>query len=77
VPLQKLQGFYNINDDEDDDPRKVNIAEIEGQRDGKGPGVELQFIGQPIKIKKIKIGIEKTLNLANVGDYWDAATITK
>ena len=30
APLQKLQIFYNINVDEDDDPRKVNIAEIEG-----------------------------------------------
>jgi hypothetical protein len=28
VPLQKLQGCYNINVDEDDDPRKVNITEI-------------------------------------------------
>jgi hypothetical protein len=25
VPLQQLQGFYNINVDEDDDPRDVNI----------------------------------------------------
>ena len=25
--LQKLQGCYNINVDEDDDPRKVNIIE--------------------------------------------------
>ena len=44
-PLQKLQGCYNINVDEDDDPRKVNIAETEGQRDVEGPGVELPFIG--------------------------------
>jgi hypothetical protein len=27
VPLQKLQGCYNINVNEDDDPRKVNITE--------------------------------------------------
>jgi hypothetical protein len=27
APLQKLQGCYNINVDEDDDPRKVNITE--------------------------------------------------
>jgi hypothetical protein len=27
APLQKLQGCYNINDDEDIDPRMVNIAE--------------------------------------------------
>jgi hypothetical protein len=41
----------------------------------EGPGVELPFIGQPIKIKKVNIGIEHTPKLANVGDYWDAATI--
>jgi hypothetical protein len=43
----------------------------------EGPEVEIPFIGQPIKIKKVNIGIEKTLNLSNVGDYWDAATIDK
>ena len=26
APLQKLQGCYNINVDEDDDPRKVKIT---------------------------------------------------
>jgi hypothetical protein len=41
------------------------------------PEVELQFIGQSIKIKKVKIGIEKTPKLANVGDYWDVSTIDK
>jgi hypothetical protein len=45
APLQKMQGFYNINADEDDDPRKVNLAKTEGQRDVEGPGVELPFIG--------------------------------
>jgi hypothetical protein len=37
VPLQKLQGCYNINTNEDDDLRKVNIVEKEGQRDVEGP----------------------------------------
>jgi hypothetical protein len=46
VPLQKFQGCYNINVDEYDDPRKVNIVETEGQRDIEGPGVELPFIGK-------------------------------
>jgi hypothetical protein len=77
MPLQKLQGCYNINVDEDDDPRKVNIAKKEGQRDVEGPGVELPFIGNPIKIKKVNIGTEQTSKLANVGDYWDVATIEK
>jgi hypothetical protein len=43
----------------------------------EGPGVELPFIGKPIKIKKVNIGTEKTSKLANVGDYWDVATIDK
>ena len=77
VPLQKLQGCYNINADEDDDLRKVNITKTEGQRDVEGLGVELPFIGQPIKIKKVNIGIDQTPKFENVGDYWDAATIDK
>jgi hypothetical protein len=77
APFQKLQGCYNINANEDDDPRKVNIAEIEGLKNMEGPGVELPFIGQSIKIKKFNIGTEETSKLANVRDYWDAATIDK
>ena len=65
-PLQKLQGCYNINADEDDDPRKVNITETKGQRDIEGPGVEIPFIGQSIKIKKSNIGTEKTPKLADI-----------
>jgi hypothetical protein len=41
-----LQGYYNINVVEDDDPRNVNITETEGQKDVEGPGVEIPFIGK-------------------------------
>jgi hypothetical protein len=77
VPLQKLQGCYNINANEDDEPRNVNISETEGKRDIEGPGIELPFVGQPIKIEKVNIGTEQALKLENVGDYWDDATISK
>jgi hypothetical protein len=30
-----------------------------------------------LKLKKFNIGTDKTLKLANVGDYWDVATIEK
>jgi hypothetical protein len=43
----------------------------------EGLGVELPFIGNPIKIKKVNIGMEETPKLANVEDYWDVATIDK
>jgi hypothetical protein len=56
APFQKLQGCYNTNADEDDDPRKVNIVEIEGHRNVEGLGVEIPFIGQLIKIRKVNIG---------------------
>jgi hypothetical protein len=55
----------------------VNISETEGQRDIKGLGIELPFVGQLIKIKKVNIGTKKGPKLANVGDYWDYATISK
>jgi hypothetical protein len=55
----------------------VNITETEGQRDVEGPGVELPFIGKPFKIKNVNIGTKQTPKLANVGDYWDVATIDK
>jgi hypothetical protein len=77
APLQKLQGCYNINVDEDDDPRKVDITEIEIQRDVEGSGVELPFIGKSIKIMKVNIGIEQTSKRVNVGYYWDVPTIDK
>jgi hypothetical protein len=55
----------------------VNISEIEGQRDIEGPGIELPFVGHPIKIKKVNIGTKKAPKLENVGYYWDDATISK
>jgi hypothetical protein len=76
VPLHRLQGSYNINVDEDDDPRDVKNLQIEGKRDIEGPGIELAFVGQPIKIKKVNIGIEQAPNLENIGDFWDDATIS-
>jgi hypothetical protein len=30
APVKKLQGCYNINADDDDDPRNLNIIETEG-----------------------------------------------
>jgi hypothetical protein len=55
----------------------VNIAETEGKRDIEGPRIELPFIRQPIKIKKVNIGTEQAPKLANVGYYWDYATTDK
>jgi hypothetical protein len=55
----------------------VNIAKTEGQRNIEGPRIELPFVGQPIKLKKVNIGTKKTPKLENIRDYWDDATISK
>jgi hypothetical protein len=55
----------------------MNIVEKKVQIDVEGPGDEIPFIRHPIKIKKVNIGTEQTLNLANVGDYWDVVTLNK
>jgi hypothetical protein len=55
----------------------VNISETEGQRDIEGLGIELPFVGKPIKLNKVNIGTEKASKMENVGDYWDDATISK
>jgi hypothetical protein len=43
----------------------------------EGLGVDIPFIGHPIKINKVNIETEQTPKFANVGDYWDVATIDK
>jgi hypothetical protein len=45
APLHQLQDIYNINVDEDDDPRDVKLLETEGKRDIEGSGIELPFFG--------------------------------
>ncbi len=66
APFQQLPGCYNINVDEDDDLRNVNIIEYKGEKDVEGPGIEFPYIGQPLKVKKVKIGIETKPNMASI-----------
>ncbi len=75
--LEQLQVCYSINTKDDDDPRNVNIPKTKGHRVAEGPSKELSFIGRPTKIKKVNIGTAEVPKLANIGDYWDDATMTK
>ncbi len=45
--------------------------------DIKGPGIELPFIVQPIKIKKVNIGTKQEPKLANIRDYWDDINVSQ
>ena len=61
--------------DEDNNPRSVNILELEGTRDVDGPRLEIPAITEPIKIKKINTGTETEPKFASIGDYWDDETV--
>ena len=63
--------------EDDDDLWNINIPETEGSRDVASPDVPTDPMNQPLKIRKINIGIEENPKFANVGDYWDEKTMAK
>jgi hypothetical protein len=56
APLQKLQSCYNINADDDDNPRKVNITETEGQREWKDQELSYHLLANPSRSKRSTLG---------------------
>ena len=75
--MYRVPQDSSSSESEDDDPRDVKNLETEGKRDIEGLGIELPFVGHPIKLKKVNIGTEQAPKMENVGDYWDDATISK
>jgi hypothetical protein len=66
APLQKLQGCYNINVDEDDDPRKVNISEAhEGITRG-------HYVGKETTQKVLRDGLWWPTLHRDAKDYYRA-----
>ena len=72
---ENARECYNFTIDEDDDSRNINIPEFEGSRIVAGPTLECPEITKKLKIKKVNIGIEETLKIASIGNYWDDKTI--
>ncbi len=68
-------NFAQEPGDEDEDPRNINIVELEGTREVEGPDLEIPAITEPLKIKKINIGTETEPKFASIGDYWDDETV--
>ena len=68
---------YNLAEYPDDDPTKINIPESEGTREVKGSGISSDQFLKPLKINKVNIGSLDNPKFANIGDYWDEATVLK
>ena len=76
--LSYMLECYNVNVEEDDeDPRNINIPEIEGCHEVRGPSIEDPDITAPLKTKQVNIGTEVETKYATLGDYWDDATVDK
>ena len=68
VKIQNLMECYNISrEPEDDDPQDIHIAEFEGNRALKEPGLSSEKFLKPLKIKKVNIGSLENPKFANIG----------
>jgi hypothetical protein len=65
-------------EEEDEDPRNINIPEAEGHREVEGPQDRESRSSPPHeKTKQVNIGTEAEPKFAKIGDYWDDATVDK
>ena len=55
----------------------INIPETEGSRDIAASDVPIDPMSEPLKIRKVNIGIEENPKFASVGDYWDEETMAR
>lgn len=72
-----LECYNVIVEEEDEDPRKVNIPETEGHRGVEGPQLENLDITEPLKPRQGNIGTKAEPKFAKIGDYWDDVTVDK
>lgn len=58
-------------EEEEEDPRNINVPETEGQREVKGPKSENLDILEPLKTRQVNIGSKVEPKFEKIGDYWD------
>lgn len=76
--LSQALECYNVTpEEEDEDPRKLNIPETKGHREVEGLQLENLDIIKPLKTRHLNIGMEAEPKFAKIGDYWDNATLDK
>eukprot|EP00253_Pinus_taeda_P006591 PITA_06591 len=76
--LSQALECYNVQvEDDDDDPRNINIPEKEGSHEVRGPTIKDPDITAPLKTKQVNIGTEEQPKYATLADYWDNATLEK
>ena len=71
-PMQSMMEYYNVSGEieDDDELQNINISETEGSRDVTAPDIPTDPMNQPLKIRKVNIGMKENPKFASVGDYW-------
>ena len=77
--VKELLSCYHVEEEalDEEDPCNIQITEIEGEREVKGPYLESEVFVAPIKVKKVNIGTNDNPKMASIGDYWDEQTIER
>jgi len=61
---------YNVTtEEEDEDPRKINIPEAEGHHEVEGPQIDNLDITMALKTRQVNIGTKVEWKFAKIGDY--------
>ena len=55
-------------EEQDKDPRNINILETESHREVEGTQNENLYITSPLKIRQVNIGTKEEPKFANIGD---------
>lgn len=64
-------------EEEEDDPRKIDIPKAEGQCNVEGPKIKNPNVIDPLKTSQENIRSNVEPKFANIGDYWDDDTVDK
>lgn len=76
--LSEALECYNVTTEEEDkDPRKINIPETEGHYEVEGLQLENLDITKLLKTRQVNIDMEEEPKFAKIRDYWDDATVDK
>jgi hypothetical protein len=62
---------------DEDDPRNIQIEEVEVAREVEGPPQESKLFIVLIKVNKVNIGTIENPKMASMGDYWDEQTVER
>jgi hypothetical protein len=77
--VKELLSCYHVEEEapDEDDPRNIQITEIEGEREVEGPSLESKVFVAPIKVKKVNIGTIDNPKMVCIGDYWDEQMVER